>query len=275
MSSYANYDLSSRHYDRTRLPIGSEIIIGCLAGQAKPLNRQVVLDAGCGTGAYTQAIADRVGRVVALDVNRRMLEIARAKCRPAGGRIGFHQASIAELPLDAASVDAVMINQVLHHLPDKAAAGFPAHRRVIAECARVLRPGGALLINSCSHAQLRDGCWYSGLVPRAAKAMRRRFAPLEVVRRLLQETGFVYRGGFVPVDALCQGEAYFDGLGPLSKAWRDGDSLWALAGDAELDRACARIRDLDAAGVLKAFVAKHDARRRQVGQITFSFAIRA
>ncbi len=277
MSAYENYDRSSRHYDHTRVPVGGEIILGCLAGQRKPLHELVVLDAGCGTGAYTRAIVDRVGRVAAMDMSRGMVEVARAKLRDqaAAARVGFHQGSIAALPFAAESFDAVMINQVLHHLDDSAAEDFPAHRRVIGECARVLRRGGALLINSCSHQQLRDGYWYRQLVPRAAESMCRRFVPLEVLRRAMADAGFVHRGDFVPVDAVCQGAAYFDGRGPLSQEWRDGDSIWTLADDDELARAQARVRELDRAGTLEAFVAEHDARRPRVGQITFSFATRA
>ena len=277
MSTYENYDRTSRHYDHTRVPVGGEIIVGCLAGQRKPLHELVVLDAGCGTGAYTGAIVERVGRVAAIDMSRGMVEMARAKLRgqAVAARGGFLQGSIAALPFAAECFDAVMINQVLHHLDDSAAEDFPAHRRVIGEFARVLRRGGALLVNSCSHRQLRDGYWYRRLVPRAAESMRRRFVPLEALHRLMADTGFVHRGDFVPVDAVCQGAAYFDGHGPLSQEWRDGDSLWALADDDELARAQARVRKLDHAGTLDSFVAEHDARRLRIGQITFSFATRA
>ncbi len=276
MSSYEKYDETSRHYDRTRVPVGAEIILGCLARLDKPLGDLVVLDAGCGTGAYSQAIVDRVGRVEALDMSRGMLAAARAKLGDAAaqGRIAFHQGSIAELPFDDGALDAVMINQVLHHLDDEAAADYPVHRRIIGEFARVLRPGGGLVINSCTRRQLRDAYWYYHLVPRAAEAMRQRFVPMEALRRILEEAGFAYNGGFVPVDAVCQGDAYFDGRGPLAKAWRDGDSLWALAGEDELARALANLRDLDANGGLDAFVAEHDARRADIGQITFLFATR-
>ncbi len=277
MSVYENYDRTSRHYDHTRVPVGGEIIVGCLAGQRKPLHELVVLDAGCGTGAYTHAIVERVGRVAAIDMSRGMVEMARAKLRDqaVAARVGFLQGSIAALPFAAESFDAVMINQVLHHLDDSAAQEFPAHRRVLGEFARVLRRGGALLVNGCSQQQLRDGYWYRRLVPRAAESMRRRFVPLEALHRLMADTGFVHRGDFVPVDAVCQGAAYFDGHGPLSQAWRDGDSLWALADDDELARAQARVRKLDRTGRLEAFVAEHDARRPPIGQITFSFATRA
>ncbi len=272
VSSYETYDDTSRHFDRTRIAVGAEIILGCLARQPRPLDELAVLDAGCGTGAYSHAIIGRVGRVEALDMSQGMLAEARAKlsAEAQAGRIGFHQGSIGELPFAAASFDAVMINQVMHHRDD--GAGHPAHRRVIGEFARVLRPGGALVINSCTHEQLRHAYWYYHLIPEAGERMRRRFAPLDALREMLTDAGFTVRGSFAPLDAVCQGDAYFDGRGPLDKSWRDGDSVWALVGEDELARACARVRELDAAGALDDFVARHDARRPEIGQITILFA---
>ncbi len=276
MSSYERYDETSRYFDDTRGPVGSEVIFGCLARHERPLGDLEVLDAGCGTGAYSQAIVDRVGRVEALDFSRGMLAVAREKLRDAErrGRIRFHRGSITDLPFADASFDGVMINQVLHHLDDDADAGFPTHRRVIDEFARVLRPGGVLVINSCAQEQLREAYWYYRLIPVAATAQRALFAPLDAVRGILDDAGFGFRGTIVPVDATCQGEAYFDGRGPLDAAWRAGDSIWALASADEIERACARVRELDRAGVLDDFVAEHDSRRPMIGQIAFLSATR-
>lgn len=276
MSSYEKYDETSAHYDRTRVAVGAEIILGCLARQATPLAELCVLDAGCGTGAYSEAIVGQVGRIEALDMSQGMLAAARAKLgtEAAAGRIAFHQGSIGELPFEDASLDGVMINQVLHHLPDDAGAGYPRHRGVFAEFARVLRPGAVLVVNTCSQDQITDAYWYYHLAPGARAAMATRFAPLEAIEAILADVGLAPRGRFVPVDAVCQGTAYFDGRGPLEKPWRDGDSFWALAGDDELAAALAKVRELDAAGALDGFVAEHDTRRPELGQITFLSATR-
>ncbi len=79
MSVFETYDETSRHYDTTRVAIGGEILLGCLARHAKPLHELSVLDAGCGTGAYSLAIIGRVGRIEAIDMSAGMLERARAK----------------------------------------------------------------------------------------------------------------------------------------------------------------------------------------------------
>ncbi len=275
MSSFEKYDETSQHYDATRQAVGSEIILGCLARHEKPLGELRVLDAGCGTGAYSAALVARVGRMAAIDLSQGMLAQARTKLaeHEAAGQIGFHQGPITELPFEDQNFDAVIINQVVHHLGD-AGENFARLRQVMGEVARVLRPGGMLVLNHCSQEQLRDAYWYYRLAPRAHDRVQRNFAPIETVRTIWTEAGLAARGAFVPLDAVCQGAAYFDGRGPLDKVWRDGDSFWALVDPEELNAAQDRVRALDAAGKLDDFLAEHDARRPSIGQITFLCALR-
>ena len=276
MSSYENYTETSKNYDKTREPVGTEIIVGCMAQAPTPLERTTVLDAGCGTGSYSQALLRHVGRIEAVDLNEGMLEVAGRKLAVAGeeGRISFHSSRIDELPFEDETFDGVMINQVLHHLPDNAAEGFPAHRRVFEEFARVLKPGGTLTVNTCSQQQLQHGYWYYALIPQAAETLRRRFAPTESLTKILQDCGFAYHGRFAPTDATIQSGSYLDPHGPLKKEWRDGDSTWSLVEEDELDRAISKVRELDEEGGLGDYMDNHDARRREIGQVTILLAIR-
>jgi len=276
MSAYEDYTAVAADYDRTRVPVGVEIILGCLAAARGPLASLRVLDAGCGTGSYAAALRPHVGAIAAVDLNPSMLEVARAKLeRGPGYPVALHEAGIDALPFEDGHFDAVMVNQVLHHLPDSPGDGRPLLRRVLGELARVLRPGGAAVVNICSHEQIREGWWYAALVPDAAATMCGRHADTGVLTRLLADAGLEPRGRFVPSDALMRGDAYFDGRGPLEPAWRRGDSLWSDVSEAELARALETVRTLDAAGTLDAFVAEHDRRRPSVGQTGFHFAIRA
>lgn len=276
MSTYENYTQKSGNYDKTREPVGTEIIVGCFARAPVSLDRMTVLDAGTGTGSYAQALLAYVGRIEAVDLNRDMLEVAARKLAGprSEGRISFHPARIDELPFEDAALDGIMINQVLHHLPDEASTGFPAHRRVFREFARVLKPGGVLTVNTCSQEQLRHGYWHYGLIPAAADALRNRYAPLDDLMEMLDDYGFSRRGRFVPIDATVQGEAYFDPRGLLDKEWRDGDSVWSLVTEDRLDRATSLIRRLDERGELEAYVARNDAWRPLIGQATIVFASR-
>ena len=274
MSSYEDYTITSSNYDKTREPVGTEILVGCFAHAPVPLDRAVVLDAGCGTGSYSNALLRYVGRIEAVDLNEDMLEVASRKLAWAGDRVSFHSSRIDELPFEDATLDGVMINQVLHHLPDEATEGFPVHRRAFREFARVLKPGGVLTVSTCSQEQLRRGYWHYQLIPEAADALRSRYVPLDELLEILDDSGLTHRGCFVPTDATVQGGAYFDPHGPLNKEWRDGDSIWSLVTEDRLDRALSRIRKLDARGDLKTYVARNDAPRIHIGQVTVVFSSR-
>ena len=115
-----------------------------------------------------------VDRIQAIDASEAMLAVASDKlsAQRDDGRITFSTGSVDDLPFDDATFDAVMVNQVLHHLGDGPDDGWRRHGRVVAELVRVLRPGGTLIANTCSRGQLQDGCWYSSLIPRAAALYR-------------------------------------------------------------------------------------------------------
>ena len=272
MSSYEDYDETAKSYDLTRVPMGIDVILGALARAPSPLNEVSLLDAGCGTGSYSAALVDYVGRVSCVDLNEEMLAVARGKL-PVD--VSIEQAAIDNLPFDDRVFDAIMINQVLHHVADDPKAGYPIIRSILEEFARVLKPGGRLSINTCTHEQLHNGWWYYQLIPDAVQVACDRHVPLETLCELLTQTGFCDEQRYVPVDALMQGDNYFDAKGPLSKTWRDGDSIWACAGDEELKCALSKVQELDRSGRLESYVDEHDHQRRHIGQVTFIFATRA
>jgi len=102
----------------------------------------VVLDVGAGAGIDTVLAAQRVGpqgRVLALDFLPEMLERTRAAARAAGvGNVETVEAQMEAIPLPDACVDHVISNGALNLSPRK--------RRVLAECARVLRADGRLTV---------------------------------------------------------------------------------------------------------------------------------
>ena len=97
----------------------------------------VVGDLGCGSGRLAATIAPYARSVVAVDASPEMLEVARG--RLAGfGNVDIRQGRIEELPLEAATLDLALVVHLLHHVDDPSAA--------LAEVARVLRPGGRLVV---------------------------------------------------------------------------------------------------------------------------------
>jgi arsenite methyltransferase len=102
-----------------------------------------VLDLGSGAGADVLISARRVGptgRAIGLDMTDEMLDLACANARAAGvGNVEFVRGYIEDIPLPDASVDVVISNCVINLSADK--------RRVLAEAARVLRPGGRFAVS--------------------------------------------------------------------------------------------------------------------------------
>ena len=110
-----------------------------------PLGR--VVDLGTGTGRMLELFGE--AGAIGLDRSPEMLRLARAKLDGRG--VELRQGEVTALPLTDAAADTVIVHQVLHYLPDPAAA--------IAEAARILAPGGRLLIAdfaSHEHEELRD-----------------------------------------------------------------------------------------------------------------------
>jgi ArsR family transcriptional regulator len=97
----------------------------------------IVGDLGCGTGQTAQSLAPFVRRVLAVDESAAMLAAARARLTGLDN-VEVRPGQLEQLPLDDDSLDAALLVMVLHHLTDPASA--------LREAARVLRPGGKLLI---------------------------------------------------------------------------------------------------------------------------------
>jgi ubiquinone/menaquinone biosynthesis C-methylase UbiE len=98
-----------------------------------------LLDIGTGTGRVLQLLAPRIGFGLGIDLSREMLAVARANLDRAQHRnCQVRQGDMYHLPLPDGSFDAATLHQVLHYADDPAAA--------LAEAARVLRPGGRLVV---------------------------------------------------------------------------------------------------------------------------------
>jgi hypothetical protein len=164
---------------------------------------------------------------------------------------------------------------VLHHLDLAEDNDYPAYRAVFSELARVLKPGGALLVNTCSHEQLQHGFWYYDLIPDEARSMRERHASRYALQQIMEASGIAYQGCFVPLDALMQGAAYFDARGPMDKRWRDGDSIWSTVSEEKILEIIAHLEKLQESGQLENNMHKSDSRRKHIGQLSFLYGQRS
>jgi arsenite methyltransferase len=127
------------------VPAEADLGLGCGApiGYLNLRLGETVLDLGSGPGLDALLAARQVGptgRVIGVDMTREMLERARATAVRAGANhVEFREGRLEALPVEDASVDAVTSNCVINLVPDKAA--------VFREIARVLRPGGRVVVS--------------------------------------------------------------------------------------------------------------------------------
>ena len=127
-------------WDRIRkLHVADEAVEAAIIGALADAPLRALLDLGTGTGRMLELLAPQIERGLGLDLSLDMLSLARARLDRAGLRhCSVRQGDIYDLALPKDSFDAVVIHQVLHFLDDGA--------RAIEEAARVLRPGGRLLV---------------------------------------------------------------------------------------------------------------------------------
>jgi ArsR family transcriptional regulator len=127
---------SAGQWDRVRQDLfGDDFSLRALVGLLP--SDWVVGDLGCGTGVTTTALAPFVRQVIGVDGSDEMLDAARSRLVEASN-VELRQGALEALPIDEGVLDAATLVLVLHHVPSPATA--------LAEAARVLRPGGRLLI---------------------------------------------------------------------------------------------------------------------------------
>lgn len=109
---------------------------------------QLVVDVGCGYGAYHPTLAVRGVRVIALDSSLGMAKEARQQAISLNLPVMTIQGDAQAVPLPDASCERVMANHMLYHVPDQVAA--------LRELRRVLKPNGrvVLVTNAADHNQI-------------------------------------------------------------------------------------------------------------------------
>jgi ubiquinone/menaquinone biosynthesis C-methylase UbiE len=131
------FDVWSRFYD---LPLVQRLtyrpVHDAVLHELREEPPRTVLDLGCGTGLLSQRISRELPavRVVGCDFSLGMLRSARAN----GAGSAWVQGDAARLPFRDARFDALVSTEAFHWFPDQPAA--------LAECFRVLAPGGRLLV---------------------------------------------------------------------------------------------------------------------------------
>jgi 2-polyprenyl-6-hydroxyphenyl methylase/3-demethylubiquinone-9 3-methyltransferase len=138
-----------------------------------------VLDAGCGGGILSEALAGAGARVTAIDASAPLIEVARAHARAEGLAIDYRTASVAAFAgAGERDYDVVTCMELIEHVPDADA--------LIRDCARCLAPGGTLVLSTINR---NAWAWLFGivaaeylldLVPRGTHDYRQLLRPSEL-----------------------------------------------------------------------------------------------
>ncbi|WP_143447547.1 class I SAM-dependent methyltransferase [Kineosporia sp. R_H_3] len=159
---------AAQHYAQVLVPAYLGPAAQAVVERAAPSGSETVLDVGCGTGAAAAAARDRLGatgRIVAVDVNRYMLDVAREVLGPHDGAapVDLREGDARQLPLRDHCVDVVVCANTLQFVPERA--------RACAQMVRVLVPGGRAAVGTW--ASIEENPYFDAL----ARAIDRTMGP--------------------------------------------------------------------------------------------------
>jgi len=139
-AAQAYFRQHAAEWDRIRkLHVADEAVEAAIHAALADKPFRSLLDLGTGTGRMLELFGPQIERGLGIDLSLDMLLLARDRLERAGLKnCSVRQGDIYDLPLGNDSFDVVILHQVLHFLDDGA--------RAIREAARVLRPGGRLLV---------------------------------------------------------------------------------------------------------------------------------
>ena len=197
------YDLWSRQYDQTANPI-VYLDRRCALQALQPQAGEWILDAGCGTGVYVQALQQQRVNAVGVDFSRGMLGVARSAA-PASRLVSgdLH----ASLPFRSASFDAVLCCLVSEHLQRLDVFFAEAHR--------LLLPGGRLVFSAFHPGLALAGVEANFEISGVEYRLGAETHSTEDFRREMQRAGFVQvsdrevNGDIALVEAIPAARKYF------------------------------------------------------------------
>lgn len=139
-SAAEHYDRLAAAYDQNWAysPAFLEWMTGCVLTRLRPAPGETAADIGCGTGLYSRGLALHADAVTCADPSAAMLAQVPASDRITAVTASAEDIAAGRAALPGAPFGAILLKEVLHHVTDRAA--------VIAGLARILRPGGRILV---------------------------------------------------------------------------------------------------------------------------------
>jgi ubiquinone/menaquinone biosynthesis C-methylase UbiE len=179
-----DYDTTdiARTYDRGRDhgPAFLELWMDVVASYVKDEDIKTILDLGCGTGRFTEALRVRFdAKVIGIDPAEKML--AQARSKQPDGRVQYEHGRAESIPLPDNSVDLIFISMIFHHLADPALAAR--------ECRRVLRNGGIVFVRTGTRERISTYPYYD-FFPSSRPILEEVLPTAAFVREVFEATGF-------------------------------------------------------------------------------------
>jgi trans-aconitate 2-methyltransferase len=191
-------------YDRVAAPMTERGVE--LVDRLELDGTETVMDAGCGTGAVTARLLERLphGRVIALDGSQAMLDRAAERLRD--DRVSFIRADLAQ-PLPVEPVDAIVSTSTFHWVTD--------HRALFAHLAAALRSGGTVTAEYGGAGNLENV--YRHVRALGLREEGKHYAGAEETRAALEQAGFVdVHAALVPRPATIPREQLREFLGSVT-----------------------------------------------------------
>jgi ubiquinone/menaquinone biosynthesis C-methylase UbiE len=238
-----DYDRISRIYDTSR--VANTETLEKLIRLLHVGSDSVILDMGCGTGNYTDALRRVAKSVIGIDLSIGMLEQARAKFTDLLLICG----DVTSMPFKPESFDAAFAVQVLHHVKEK--------ELFLTEAYRVLRKGAGIAIHACSHRQMR-AFWFYHYFPKGLQVDLARMPDSKEIVSLLTRVGF----SDIRIET-CYHDVVVANEAPeryLERNYRDSISTFAFLSEEDVELGCEKIRKDIASGTVESVVRRSDAR---------------
>ena len=163
------------HWDTIRQGYFDESVTEKVRELAVPTTNTTAVDLGTGTGFVAAALARRAKRLIGIDVSNEMIKVARKKLEDEDIRnVDMIVGSAEQIPLKSDSVELVVGNMVLHHIPEPQAA--------FAEMHRILKKGGKLVLTDLDKHGYE---WFRKEMADLWLGFER-----EEIRRWMRQTGF-------------------------------------------------------------------------------------
>ena len=265
-STYHDYNEAFIGYDQFRQPHELENILKILGQSKIPIDEQIVLEGGFGTGAYLGNIRHHVQMIHGVEGSDEGYQRTLHKVNTAPN-VRLQKGDILQLSFPDNSFHAYIVNQVLHHLDHR--NQFQSINAFLSEAGRVLKPGGQMIINTCSQEQLHPhsgSYWHFKFIYPAAYSIQKRYIPIPELEMRLESLGFNEFNCTISQEKIFYSRYYEDPTSALESEFRKGDSIYSFLSEVELEASNRRLRKSIEDGSVYEVMKRATTRAAEIGE---------